>query len=68
MGYGCILKVELIGLDDGLVVVYGRQGVKMGPGFWLDQIQTRSYHLRRGIKENEGWDGLESQSKLGEVS
>jgi len=40
LGYGCILKVELIGLDDGLVVVYGRQGVKMGPGFWLDQIQT----------------------------
>ena len=30
MGYGCILKVELIGLDDGLVVVYGRQGVKNG--------------------------------------
>lgn len=30
MGYGCILKVELIGFDDGLVVVYGRQGVKNG--------------------------------------
>lgn len=22
LGYGCILKVELIGFDDGLVVVY----------------------------------------------
>ena len=55
--YSCILKVELIGFDDGLLVGCGRQGVKNGPGFWMDQIETMEFSFteRNKGKLRLGW-------------
>lgn len=68
LGYRFVLKVELIGFDDGLDVVCVRKGGKdrskvlVWPNLWW------GCYLLRVMKEDWGWDGETSVNKFCQVS